>query len=230
MKKLPENEESKRLVNEMLLGNINLKDNPFWLGNEGEAGRINQGLIKGGTLSDLREYSGSSSNSRVSSQISHLKKRGLLISKTKNKGRIIYKFEYQSPYLNSKKNVSKNNESLNTSSEIKRLMIFEEGKANEVLITKYERDLSARRQCVEHYGFSCSVCHFDFEQTYGKLGEGYIHVHHLKPISKTGVYNVNPIRDLRPVCPNCHAMLHRGKELISIEELEEIIKQNKNEK
>ncbi len=36
------------------------------------------------------------------------------------------------------------------------------------------------------------------------MGEGFIHVHHLKPLSEVGYeYRVDPIRDLRPVCPNC---------------------------
>ncbi|MDC9497701.1 MULTISPECIES: HNH endonuclease [unclassified Pseudoalteromonas] len=46
-----------------------------------------------------------------------------------------------------------------------------------------------------------------------------MHVHHIVPISDIGdEYQVDPIRDLRPVCPNCHAMLHR-KGNISIKEL-----------
>jgi len=36
-------------------------------------------------------------------------------------------------------------------------------------------------------------------------------------------YEVDPINDLRPVCPNCHAMLHRKKPPLTIEELETII-------
>ena len=52
----------------------------------------------------------------------------------------------------------------------------------------------------------------DFEETYGELGRGFIHVHHLVPISSIGkTYQIDPINDLAPVCPNCHAMLHRGQ-------------------
>ncbi|MEW5967974.1 MAG: HNH endonuclease [Pseudomonadota bacterium] len=47
-----------------------------------------------------------------------------------------------------------------------------------------------------------------------------MHVHHLKPLALTdGAYELDPIADLRPVCPNCHAMLHRGENVLSIEEL-----------
>ena len=61
---------------------------------------------------------------------------------------------------------------------------------------------------------------------YGELGQGFIHVHHIVPISKIGKeYKIDPINDLVPVCPNCHAMLHRGKDgkVYRIDELKEII-------
>jgi 5-methylcytosine-specific restriction protein A len=32
-------------------------------------------------------------------------------------------------------------------------------------------------------------------------------------------YIVDPVKDLEPVCPNCHAMLHRKDPPYSIEEL-----------
>jgi len=63
-----------------------------------------------------------------------------------------------------------------------------------------------------------------FENQYGSYGKGYIHVHHLVPLSKIGKdYVVNPIQDLRPVCPNCHAMLHKNTQVLQIEELKSII-------
>lgn len=56
---------------------------------------------------------------------------------------------------------------------------------------------------------------------YGEIGAGYIHVHHLKPLAEvTGEREIDPIADLIPVCPNCHAMLHRASEP-TIEELRE---------
>lgn len=45
---------------------------------------------------------------------------------------------------------------------------------------------------------------------YGSLGKGFIHVHHKIPLSEIGdEYEVDYVNDLIPVCPNCHAMLHR---------------------
>jgi 5-methylcytosine-specific restriction protein A len=64
------------------------------------------------------------------------------------------------------------------------------------------------------------VCGFNFQSRYGKIGKDFIHVHHLKPLSLIdGEYELDPVANLRPVCPNCHAMLHRGKRVLSIKEL-----------
>lgn len=85
-----------------------------------------------------------------------------------------------------------------------------EGGVQRVLVNRYERDPDARKKCIGHYGAICNICQFDFGATYGKIADGLIHVHHLKPISTLGAdYQINPIQDLRPVCPNCHAVLHR---------------------
>jgi 5-methylcytosine-specific restriction protein A len=62
---------------------------------------------------------------------------------------------------------------------------------------------------------------------YGEIGRGFIHVHHVVPISSIGEsYKVDPAKDLVPVCPNCHAMLHRGKggKVLTVEELRAKIK------
>ena len=99
-----------------------------------------------------------------------------------------------------------------------------EGKSTEVTLTHYERDPGARKECLEHYGYRCTVCDFNFENVYGEIGKGFIHVHHLVPISQVGdEYEINAIEDLCPVCPNCHAMLHQESPPVSIEELKAII-------
>jgi 5-methylcytosine-specific restriction protein A len=87
---------------------------------------------------------------------------------------------------------------------------FPEGTTTRVLVNRYERDPRARQACIDHYGKTCSVCRFDFDATYGpKVANGFIHVHHLIEISIVGKgYKVDPIKDLRPICPNCHAMAH----------------------
>ncbi|HJU40330.1 MAG TPA: HNH endonuclease [Tahibacter sp.] len=75
------------------------------------------------------------------------------------------------------------------------------------------------------YGAVCAVCGFRFDAFYGsKLGAGFIEVHHLKPLAHAGgAYALDPIEDLRPVCSNCHSMLHRRNPPYAIEELIERI-------
>lgn len=98
--------------------------------------------------------------------------------------------------------------------------ILLEGARTQTLQTKYERNTYARKLCLSAYGYRCQVCSMDFEEVYGNLGYQFIHVHHLTEISsQNGQYQVDPIKDLRPVCPNCHAMLHRKYPAFSIEEL-----------
>lgn len=86
-----------------------------------------------------------------------------------------------------------------------------EGKKMSVMINAYERNAEARRKCLEKYGHQCSMCGFDFEVVYGDLAKGFIHVHHLESLASIGKsHAVDPVNDLRPVCANCHAVLHLG--------------------
>lgn len=99
-----------------------------------------------------------------------------------------------------------------------------EGLARTVLVNAYERSASARNACIDHHRPVCRVCRLNFEEKYGEIGRGYIHVHHIVPIATIGrQYQVDPINDLVPVCPNCHAMLHRRNPPLSIEELREML-------
>lgn len=85
-----------------------------------------------------------------------------------------------------------------------------EGGRVKITINGYERSPKARAACIAHYGYKCAVCGFDFSRAYGSLGERFIHVHHIVPFGKIRRQRpTDPIKDLRPVCPNCHAMIHR---------------------
>lgn len=100
-----------------------------------------------------------------------------------------------------------------------------EGATKRVVVNAYERDPKARAACIAHHGHDCVVCRFNFFAHFGKIGKDFIHVHHLVPISlKKATHLVDPIKDLRPVCPNCHSMLHQSDPPFSIEELVEIRK------
>lgn len=99
-----------------------------------------------------------------------------------------------------------------------------EGNMITIKVNKYERNPKARKECLEHYGYRCCVCGFDFEEYYGSIGKGIIEVHHKKAlyeIKKT--YIVNPIKDLIPVCSNCHTIIHSRNHKFVIEELKSII-------
>lgn len=99
-----------------------------------------------------------------------------------------------------------------------------EGALITVKANKYERNQKARKECVAKKGYHCLVCGRDFESTYGEIGRGFIHVHHLTPISSIGQeYELNVDTDLAPVCPNCHYMLHRKNPPYTIEELKDIL-------
>lgn len=103
-----------------------------------------------------------------------------------------------------------------------------EGKSNQVYLTKYERNPHARKKCIEHFGLSCLVCQLNFEKIYGEIGKDFIHVHHVNKISTIGkTYQVNPIKDLIPVCPNCHAMIHKREIPYNLDEIREIYLYNK---
>ena len=68
------------------------------------------------------------------------------------------------------------------------------------------------------------MCEFDFEENYGEVGVGFIHVHHIVPVAEIGeTYQVDPINDLIPVCPNCHAMIHKRKPPYSIKEIKDMM-------
>jgi len=101
---------------------------------------------------------------------------------------------------------------------------YVQGARKQVRVNAYERDPRARKACLKHHGLNCAVCGFDFEATYGELGKNFIHVHHLRPLALTsGECELDPVNDLRPVCPNCHAMLHRREQTLTIEELQAIL-------
>ncbi len=104
-----------------------------------------------------------------------------------------------------------------------------EGAKVTVTVNKYERSAEARKKCIDHYGCYCHICGMNFEDIYGEIGKGFIHVHHIVAISEINEeYSVNPETDLIPVCPNCHAMLHRklNDKYISISELKHLLANN----
>ncbi|MBT3193687.1 MAG: hypothetical protein HN341_14160, partial [Verrucomicrobia bacterium] len=89
-----------------------------------------------------------------------------------------------------------------------------------IVVNAFERSPKARQRCLEHYGPRCVVCGFASGDVYGEDAQGIIHVHHVKPLKEIGAeYNVDPVTDLRPVCPNCHAVIHSREPALGIDEV-----------
>jgi 5-methylcytosine-specific restriction protein A len=87
-------------------------------------------------------------------------------------------------------------------------------------VKKYERNAINRANCLAAHGDACLACGTNFGRTYGSIGEGFIHVHHVVPVSKLGPgYMIDPVDDLIPLCPNCHAMAHRSDPPFRVEQL-----------
>lgn len=101
---------------------------------------------------------------------------------------------------------------------------FAEGLLFREEVNRYERNPLNREACIALRGTVCHVCDFSFAEVYGELGAGFIHVHHVVPVSKLGSgYIIDPSKDLVPVCANCHAMLHKKDPPLGVDELKQIL-------
>jgi 5-methylcytosine-specific restriction protein A len=70
-----------------------------------------------------------------------------------------------------------------------------------------------KQQALKLHGkLECELCSFDFFQTYGEVGSGFIECHHRTPLHELTESTVTKLNDLMLVCANCHRMLHRGLE------------------
>lgn len=99
-----------------------------------------------------------------------------------------------------------------------------EGAYSETIISRRERSRSNRARCIAHYGTTCQVCGFDFGKTYGQFAKGHIEVHHITPLSTLDEPSqIDPVRDLIPLCPNCHAAVHLTTPPIHPNELKRLL-------
>lgn len=108
--------------------------------------------------------------------------------------------------------------------EVPTVGTYTEGAVRIVSVNAYERDPRARAECIARHGRACCVCGMTFEARYGSAFSSIVHVHHLRPLaSLRGPRGVDPERDLRPVCPNCHAALHRKDPPYTPEQLKALL-------
>lgn len=109
-----------------------------------------------------------------------------------------------------------------------------EGAKKQIVVNAYERNIKARNECIEYYKrinngiLKCEICGFNFTDVYGEEFKDKINIHHIIEISQIGKeYIVNPKKDLLPVCPNCHCILHCKKPAYTPEEVRNMIKNRK---
>ena len=88
--------------------------------------------------------------------------------------------------------------------------------------SRYLRDAA-----IEHYSVNghivCQSCEFEFAAAYPGVGDGYIQIHHLKPVSYMKGEEIDMAHALNNVCPlcaNCHQMVHRNTPPLSIADLQ----------
>lgn len=97
-----------------------------------------------------------------------------------------------------------------------------EGAVTRVEVNRYERDRRNRAAALAIHGFNCIACGVRLSDIYGEVAADFIEVHHVTPVSEMGAnYRVNPARDLVPLCPNCHAIVHRSSKALTIGELKD---------
>lgn len=112
-----------------------------------------------------------------------------------------------------------------------------EGVEHQYNLTKKERNPELRRKCIEYYKqmwnghIRCLCCGFEFGKAYENVGDGYIEIHHVNPHHTfDGEHTVDPVKELIPLCSNCHSMIHRVKgagECMTLENLKSLYKGKK---
>ncbi len=102
--------------------------------------------------------------------------------------------------------------------------VYQEGRA----VVRQQRTRTRNRKLVDdvkaaqralHGHLACEVCGFDFAAFYGKIGEGFIEAHHLKPMSEMDDEAYNSRESIVLICSNCHSMVHRVAPPLTVEKL-----------
>jgi hypothetical protein len=71
----------------------------------------------------------------------------------------------------------------------------------------------------------CLACDFDFFANYGAHGEDWIELHHENPLGFSREVRNTRVEELKPLCSNCHRMIHRrAARCLSLNELRAILR------
>ncbi|MHA1169972.1 MAG: HNH endonuclease, partial [Candidatus Hodarchaeales archaeon] len=114
-------------------------------------------------------------------------------------------------------------------------LIIEEGSVDKRTTTQRNRSNKLREIAIDDFKkkndgkLFCVVCGFDFYEIYGEIGRDFIEIHHLEPMhlmdiggEKTTIEKA--LKKVATVCPNCHRIIHRGKEgMLSIEDVKKLL-------
>ncbi len=115
-------------------------------------------------------------------------------------------------------------------------IMIQEGFRKTVESKLYKRSSKLREIAIEHFKYNgdilCKACKFSFNKFYGEIGEGYIEIHHIKPVFKYENDELDKtieaaLSNVVPVCSNCHRMIHRdSRNPLKIDFLIDRIKSN----
>ena len=75
-----------------------------------------------------------------------------------------------------------------------------EGAKSRIEVDRYERDPLARRLCLEHSCYTCQACGLRFEDRYGEIGRGFMHVHHKMPLSEIADHDNHAVDPTKRPC------------------------------
>jgi predicted HNH restriction endonuclease len=109
--------------------------------------------------------------------------------------------------------------------------LVREGKLTQVLVNSYERDSSIRRKAERIHGRTCIGCSINFSEVYGSDIKEIIHYHHTRPLSEVKIEEEKDIvKDVVPLCPNCHSVVHSTMKLMTIKELQKRVEKAKKDR
>lgn len=90
-----------------------------------------------------------------------------------------------------------------------------------------ERNQRLANDAKRHHGYTCQACGFNFADTYGEAGHGYIEAHHITPFADLAARPeesvLDPRTDFVVLCANCHRMAHRVRPQYSIDEIRKML-------
>ena len=98
------------------------------------------------------------------------------------------------------------------------------------LHARIERNPRAAALVKRHHGVRCQACDLNFVERYGPVGEGYIEVHHLRPLgtlSEDDAITYSVASDFAVLCANCHRMIHRQADPSDLNVLRAILRNPK---